>query len=139
MENVEDYLRLNGKYFKEAEALMGKGDYVQASEKFWGAAAEIVKALAAKKGMVVKSHGELFSFVSGLKDELGDPELPRLFSLASALHQNFYEDWLPPATVRDHGEAVKEFVERFVSEAHKKREEGINNSIAFEPKRSYID
>ena len=116
MESVADYLRLNGKYFKEAEALMGKGDYVQASEKFWGAAAEIVKAVAAKRGIELKSHGELFGFVSELTHELGDPELPRLFSSASLLHQNFYEDWLPPAMVRNLGEAVKEFVERLKTE-----------------------
>jgi hypothetical protein len=106
MENVEDYLRLNGKYLKEAESLMEKGDYVQASEKFWGAAAEVTKAVAAKRGKTIESHGELFNFVSKLRDELGDPELPRLFASASALQQNFYEDWLPPATVRDLGEAV---------------------------------
>jgi len=35
----------------------------------------------------------------------------RLLSLASTLHQNFYEDWLPPETVMDHAEAVKELVE----------------------------
>ncbi|MGB7000803.1 MAG: PaREP1 family protein [Halobacteriota archaeon] len=34
----------------------------------------------------------------------------RLLSLASTLHQNFYEDWLPPETVMDHAEAVKELV-----------------------------
>jgi len=117
MEKVEDYFRLNGKYLKEAEALMEKGDYVQASEKFWGAAAEVTKAVAAKRGKTVKSHGELFSFVSKLRDELGDPELPRLFASASSLHQNFYEDWLPPATVRDLGEAVKEYVQRVKSRA----------------------
>ncbi len=42
--------------------------------------------------------------------ELEEPELVRLFSLASTLHQNFYEDWLPPETVMDHAEAVKELV-----------------------------
>jgi len=66
MEKAPNYLKLNNKYLKEADALIGKRDYVQASEKFWGAAA----------------------------------------------HQNFYEDWLPPATVRDLGEAVKQLVAR---------------------------
>ena len=112
MEKTQNYLKLNNKYLEEADALISKDDYVQASEKFWGAAAEIVKAVAAKRGIELKSHGELFNFVSQLKDELGDPELPRLFALASTLHQNFYEDWLPPATVRDLGEAVKQFVAR---------------------------
>jgi len=112
MEKAPDYLKLNNKYLKEADALISKHDYVQASEKFWGAAAEIVKAIAAKRGTALKSHGELYSFVSKLRDELGDPELARLFSLASTLHQNFYQDWLPPETVKDHGEAVKQFVAR---------------------------
>lgn len=112
MEKTEHYLKLNDKYLQEADVLISKGDYVQASEKFWGAAAEIVKAVAAKRGIDIKSHGELYAFVSTLKDELHDPELPRLFSLASTLHQNFYENWLPPETVKDHGEAVRELVER---------------------------
>ena len=28
-----------------------------------------------------------------LAEELGDPDVQRLFSVASALHVNFYEDW----------------------------------------------
>ena len=116
MGRTRDYLRLNNKYLQEAEALINKGDYVQASEKFWGAAAEIVKAVAAKRGIEIKSHGELYRFVSTLREELHEPELPRLFSLASTLHQNFYEDWLPPETVKDHAEAVRELVEKLKKE-----------------------
>jgi hypothetical protein len=48
MARAQEYLRLNDKYLKEAEALLEEGDYVQASEKFWGVAAGIVKAVAAK-------------------------------------------------------------------------------------------
>jgi len=112
MARAQDYLRLNDKYLKEAEALIEEGDYVQASEKFWGAAAEIVKAVAAERDMEIRSHGELHGFVSRLGRELSDPGLPRLFGDAAALHQNFYENWLPPETVKDYGEAVKELVER---------------------------
>jgi len=36
-----------------------KGDYVQASEKAWGAAAQIVKAVAAKAGKELRSRGDL--------------------------------------------------------------------------------
>jgi len=114
-------LKLNNKYLDEAEELIKKKDYVQAqpfkkaltekaSLKLWGAAAEMVKVVAAKRGIEIKSHRELYKFVAKLKTEPGDPELLRLFSLAGALHQNFYENWLPPATVVDHAEAVKELV-----------------------------
>ncbi|MBI2648832.1 MAG: hypothetical protein HYW93_04165 [Thaumarchaeota archaeon] len=45
-----EYERLNGKYLKEAQQLLDSGDYAQASEKFWGATAEVIKAVAAKRG-----------------------------------------------------------------------------------------
>ena len=46
---VEIHLKLSEKYIKDAEDFLTKKDYVQASEKAWDAAAQIVKALAAKK------------------------------------------------------------------------------------------
>jgi hypothetical protein len=47
VEKVENYLNLNDEYLRGAQALVEKGDYLEASEKFWGAAAGIVKAIAA--------------------------------------------------------------------------------------------
>ena len=86
MRKTQEYLKLNGKYLREAEALLNDGDWVQASEKFWGAAAEIVKAVAAKRGIKINSHGKFYGFVATLKQEPDEPKLPRLFSLAAALH-----------------------------------------------------
>ncbi|MEM2989070.1 MAG: PaREP1 family protein [Candidatus Bathyarchaeia archaeon] len=51
-----DYLRLNSKYLKEAEGLLAKGDYPQASGKLWGAFVEAVKALAAEEGVGLGTH-----------------------------------------------------------------------------------
>ena len=112
MEKAENYLKLNDKYLKEAGSLIDAGDYVQASEKFWGAAATAIKAVAAKRDIDISSHGELYRFVAKLKTELNEPELVRLFGLASALHQNFYENWLPPEVVVDYAEAVMALVEK---------------------------
>jgi len=112
MEKVENYLGLNNKYLKEAEALVGRENYVQASEKFWGTAAEMVKAIAAKRGSELRSHGELYRFVTRLSKELNDAELLRLFAVASALHQNFYENWLTPEMVVENGKAVRELIAR---------------------------
>ena len=61
---------------------MEKGDYVQASEKFWGAAAEVIKAIAAKRGIDIRSHGEMHRFITTLSKETGDSEFLRYFSLA---------------------------------------------------------
>jgi hypothetical protein len=46
---VEIHLKLSEKYMKDAEELLTKKDYIQASEKAWSAAAQIVKALPQKK------------------------------------------------------------------------------------------
>lgn len=109
-EKAEHHLELNNKYLDEAEVLIKRKDYVQTSEKLWGAAAEIVKVVAAKRGMEIKSHRELYKFVANLRMELEELELTRLFAAAGALHQNFYENWLPSEVVIDYAEAVKELV-----------------------------
>ena len=56
---LEVHLKLSEKYMREAEDLLAKGDYARASEKAWGAAAQIVKALAAREGKEIRSHREL--------------------------------------------------------------------------------
>jgi hypothetical protein len=48
---VEMHLKLSEKYLKDAGGFLDKGDYVQASEKGWGAASQMVKALAARRGV----------------------------------------------------------------------------------------
>ena len=111
-EREDQYSKLSDKYLEDAEALLREGDYVQASEKFWGAAALMVKTVAASRGVETRSHRDIRNFVNRLRDELNEPELGLLFSVAADLHQNFYEGWLPPETVADNGEAVKRFIRR---------------------------
>jgi HEPN domain-containing protein len=109
-ERAEFHRDLAEKFLREAEELSAKGDYLQASEKAWGAAAQIVKAVAAKAGRELRSRGDLWRFVSEVAGE--DRELRRLWSRANSLHQNFYEGWTPPEDVKYAVEDVKQFVER---------------------------
>jgi len=98
---AEIHENLSEKYMKDAEEFMKKGDYVQASEKAWGAASQMVKAVAAKNGLELRSHGELHKFVSKISKDRGDEEIRRLWRSAIVLHQNFYENWLPEDMVID--------------------------------------
>jgi hypothetical protein len=41
---------------REAEEFLAKKDHVQASEKAWGAASQMVKAVAAREGKELRSH-----------------------------------------------------------------------------------
>uniref|UniRef100_A0A7C5UTY4 HEPN domain-containing protein n=1 Tax=Ignisphaera aggregans TaxID=334771 RepID=A0A7C5UTY4_9CREN len=111
-ERVEIHLKLAEKYFREAEELLIKKDYVQASEKAWGAAAQIVKALAAKEGKELRSHASLWEYVDELAEKLHDIEVRHLWGRANNLHQNFYENWMPPRDVVLAIEDVKKFVEK---------------------------
>lgn len=85
---------------------------MQASEKLWGASAEIVKAIAAHRGLELKTHADLWTFTTKLSSELGDPEILKLFATANYLQQNFYENVMTLEAVRASAEAVNQFIER---------------------------
>jgi hypothetical protein len=109
---VEFHLKLSEKYMMEAEEFLKKGDLVQASEKAWGASSQIVKALAAREGRELRSHGELHKQVVKIARETRDEEIRSLWQSAGMLHQNFYENWLPPEMVEGNVNDVKKFVEK---------------------------
>ncbi len=80
-------------FLAQARSELVAGDLVQASEKGWGAAAQIVKATAEQRGWQHQAHRDLFRTIERLAEEMDDPTLIDLFQLASALHMNFYEGW----------------------------------------------
>ena len=109
------HLKLCEKYLHDASYLLSKKDYMQAGEKLWGAAAQIVKAVAAKKGIKLDTHAKLWDFVAELRVKLGDPEIGRLWSSASSLHKNFYKAQVRPELVEDYTQDVERLVENLES------------------------
>ena len=79
---------------------LNAGDARQASEKGWGAAAQMVKAIAELRGWHHASHGGLYAAVDRLVRETGDEDIRRRFSTAGQLHVNFYENWVSAEYVR---------------------------------------
>jgi uncharacterized protein (UPF0332 family) len=109
---IEMHLKLSEKYLKDAEDFLVKKDYVQASEKAWGAASQIVKALAMKEGIEVRSHGELHKYITELSKKREDKEIITLWFSAISLHQNFYENWLPEEAIKSGIENVRKLIEK---------------------------
>ena len=72
----------------------------------------MLKALAARKDIELRSHGALRRFVIILARERGEEDIRRLWQSAGMLHQNFYENWLPKEMVVENVKDVKEFVKR---------------------------
>jgi len=111
-DNLETYLKLLNKYLVEAEDMLVKEDFTQASEKLWGAAAEALKTVATAKGVELLSHRDLWEFTTKLDKEHPEMDLLDLFHIANSLHTNFYENWLTPEAVKRGSEAVRDFVEK---------------------------
>ena len=75
------------------------GDIRQASEKAWGAAAQMIKVLAEERGWPHNSHSRLYETANRLAQEAGDRDIRLLFNTAGNLHVNYYENWVTPEVV----------------------------------------
>jgi hypothetical protein len=109
-ELAEHYQTLSEKYLAEAKEFLGKGDLVQASEKLWGAAALAIKAAAARRGLKLERHGSLWGFVDTLVKEGRDRDIVTFFSVANALHRNFYENEMPKEIVEISAEEIEKLI-----------------------------
>ncbi len=94
------YAVASREFMEKAYQYLAAEDLPQASEKGWGAAAEMVKAVAEERGWPHRHHRLLYEIIEDLVDETGDEELAVLFERASRLHANFYENWLRSRAVR---------------------------------------
>ncbi|MCU7787749.1 PaREP1 family protein [Pyrobaculum sp. 3827-6] len=111
-ERVEAYLKLHEKFLREAEELYQKGDLVQAGEKYWGAVAALLNALAEKRGWEHHSHRDYAVAVERLYEETRDRELVVGFRMAEGLHANYYHNFMRREGFELHREAVLKLVEK---------------------------
>ena len=98
--------------FAKAEEALAQDDLLRASEKGWGAAAHMVKGVAQKRRWRHRVHRELYLAVNRLAQETGDHEINVLFSIASSLHGNFYEVFMPKEMVEDNLAQVGRFLQK---------------------------
>ncbi|WP_048054713.1 PaREP1 family protein [Acidianus hospitalis] len=93
----------------EARKYLESKDFIQASEKAWGACASIVKAYGEKRGL--EHYRQLEEIVSNIISQMnGDKELISEWSTCLRLHSNFYENLM---TEKDLHSSIK-LVENFV-------------------------
>ena len=113
MTTRSDYhIETSAEFLGKAYDYLDDGDLLQASEKGWGAAARMVKAVAEERGWPHDSHADLFRAVDRIANELDDRQLRRLFRSAGTLHRNFYEGRLPAESVAEGLDAVQDFARR---------------------------
>ena len=76
---------------EQARDELDKGDLSQASEKIWGAAAEILKAVDQQRGWNHHAHNYLQHIAFYVAHKLTRNDLHIIFTALEALHTNYYE------------------------------------------------
>ena len=112
MTTAERYQSVSAQLFDQAHVELEAGDLIQASEKFWGATAQALKAIAHERGWEHKSHGNFYRIIRNLADETGDRQIRILFQAADSLHANFYEHWMDREQILALADEVSQLLER---------------------------
>ena len=88
---ITDYRQQAREFLTRAWEYLAQGDLHQASEKGWGAAAHMVKAVAEAQGLSYQTHDE-FSLVLDDACQWLDSDRPRVLgNSAQELHRNYYK------------------------------------------------
>ena len=112
MTTSERYRSAAHTLYDQAIVELEAGDFRQASEKFWGSAAQAMKAVAERKGWRHRSHRHFHATLDSLAVEDDHEDLVNWFGAAESLHVNFYEDHSSPETIRIHAENVRRLIDR---------------------------
>lgn len=106
------YSQASRQLITQAREELSSGDVIQASEKGWGAAAQMVKAVADARRWRHNGHRFLFETVKRVVDETENRRIYELFLAANSLHANFYENWMPAEMVATGLDQVEELIGR---------------------------
>lgn len=110
-EHAEEYKQTGRWFMDQAEWEFRRGDFLQASEKMWGAAAQFLKALATQRGWDHDSHYHLAQVANNLAKETGNNEIIILFDVAAGLHSNFYGAFKDENAVRLGMDETRRFID----------------------------
>ena len=85
-----DYRQQARHFLGKSREYLAEGDLHQASEKGWGAAAWMAKAVAETRGWEYGRHEQFNVVLDRVQDLTGNDRLIELRGIANDLHRNFY-------------------------------------------------
>lgn len=80
------------RFLDHAQTELDAGRRLQASEKVWGAAAHLLKAIGKQRGWNTRGHANIGFVNAQLAEEFKRPGLHTLFNTPNSMHTNFYEN-----------------------------------------------
>ena len=100
---VTEHVHLAKEFLERGKSYLAEGDLHQASEKGWGAAAHIIKAVAAANGWEYEHHDQFSDVVMNARQRYRQSGLREMSRAAEALHVNYYKrkELLNPDLIRE--------------------------------------
>ena len=90
-ESIEDYRLQSREFLEKSQHYLSDDDLHQASEKGWGAAAWMTKAVAVAQGWQYDKHEHFTEVLYQVSKLTGDDRAIPLRRTANELHGNFYQ------------------------------------------------
>ena len=109
---IQDHIQTAFEFLDAADREFAAGDYMQASEKLWGAASQAVIAVSRERGWPHGSHYALKQSVLRLSEEHDDPLIRLRFGVAEKFHANFYYGFMEEFQLDADRPDVRDFVHR---------------------------
>ena len=109
---TQAYQQASQRFLDQAKQELAAGDLQQASEKGWGAATQMLKAIAEQRSWEHGKHRHYHRIISRLRAETGDRDVYRFFSVANDLHGNFYENEMSAEDIAESLDDVQALLDR---------------------------
>ena len=111
----ERYEEISQHLLEQARQELDNGDYLQGSEKAWGAAAHAIKAAAQERGWNHRWHNDLRDTANYIGFEYNRPDLRDMFRSLEGLHVNFYEHHMEASDVQDAIRGAEAYIRAFTA------------------------
>ena len=110
---VEDYRQQARAFLLRARGYLAADDLHQASEKGWGAAAWMTKAVAVAQGWEYRQHAQFGVVMYNASLLLGNSRMTLLGDAAEGLHRNYYirKRFLIPEVIAHSLERMEELLD----------------------------
>ncbi len=107
-----DHLGIAKTFLERGKVYLADGDLHQASEKGWGAASHMAKAVAVENNWPYEHHNQFDTVIVNARQRYHLPKLRDYGKAAHILHQNYYQhpSLLSPVTIGEDIDEVENLV-----------------------------
>ena len=90
-DEVDGYIRQSQAFLAKSRRYLADNDLHQASEKAWGAASHMAKAVAVANGWRYENHADFNRVMNSARNASANDQLWTLRAVANDLHGNYYQ------------------------------------------------